>query len=328
MATSKPTKPTEFLPTGFGGTKNDFSQTLKNTGFSATEKQVLQGDNLNFTLDGIGKQLKYLTEVVDYINSIGLGKVPYINGDNKLDVADINTLLPPQSGNSGKLLTTNGTNVSWSSSIKEIGDLYFTSNFNKVLASNEVWLDGTAGDNQNGVVPTTGDWATLFSIYGYIYDTSYTGTGYFKLPNFTNRCIFGGTSAGYIGAGLPNIVANVQNAGNHSHNRGTQEISGSFWDLASSGAGNNNEMGDADGSFYTKARGVGNAIHKATNVTKTAENYDGIGFRASRTWSGKSSVEGEHNHIVNVSLSSGGILGNSNTVQPPAIKVRVYTRYK
>lgn len=327
MATNKPTKPSnEFLSTGFGGVKNDFSSTLKSRGFEANSPQILQGDNLNFSLDTIGLQLKYLTIIADYINGINSGKVPYVNGNGQFDVADINTLLPSQTDQNGKFLTTNGSVCSWSNDFRVIGEPIFTLNFNKVLAENEVWLDGTAGTNHDGVVPIDGIWATLFSIYGWVYDTSYTNTDYFKLPNFTNKCIWGGTTAGYIGAGLPNITANTVENGDHNHNKGTMEISGSFWDLASSGAGKNSEMGDADGAFYTKARGVGNSIHKATDVTKTAENYDGIGFRASRTWSGKTETKGKHTHIVNVSDSNTNILGKSNTVQPPAIKVRVYTR--
>ena len=272
MSTNKPTKPdNEFLPNGFGTAsgviKNDFSDTKKLNGFSANIEDVLQGDNLNYALDTIGQQLKYLTTVVDYINTISSGKVPYIDTNNKLSEGDINTLLPSQSGNNGKYLTTNGINTSWSNDFKIIGELYFTLDFNKVLAENEVWLEGA-------VKPITGEWANLFAKYGYQYDVSYTGTNQFRLPNFLNRSIWGGTTAGYIEAGLPNIRGHLHGAGQFAF--------------------------DEEGNAFYK-RGTG------TLIVNSGEKDNDYGFDASRC---------------------SNVYGKSNTVQPPAIKVRVYTRYK
>ena len=206
MATTKPTKPNDLMPTSFGGVKNPFDTTLINDGFSANYEEILRGDNLNYMLDAIGKELDYLTTVVDYITSINAGKVLYINSNDKLDSTDINGLLPTQSGNSGKYLTTNGTSCSWSSDFRVIGEPIITLNFNYTLPDNCTWLDNTGGDRGDGTAPTTGDWANLFAIYGYTYDTSYTGQSRFRLPNFNNRVIWGGSTAGYIEAGLPNIT--------------------------------------------------------------------------------------------------------------------------
>lgn len=288
MATSKPTKPTDLMPETFAtdGVKNNFSLDKIQNGFSANFEDIFQGDNINYMLDSIGKQLKYLNTVVDYINAIGVKKVPYINASNQLDSGDIDTLLPTQSGNSGKYLTTNGTNCSWSNDFRIIGEPIFTLNFNYTLPSNCVWLDGTAGENNDGVVPTTGDWATLFSIYGWQYDTSYTNTGYFKLPNFTNKTIWGGTSAGYVEAGLPNITGKID-------------------------ASNQGINAESFGETYAQITGVFEGIYGYQSATVDASvggtMLRGFNFDASR---------------------SNPIYGNSNTVQPPAIKVRVYTRYK
>ena len=275
MATIKPTKPTNLMPTHFAdsGVKNNFSSAKIETGFSANFDDILQGDNLNYMLDSIGKQLAYLNTVVDYINGISVGKVPYVSSNNQLDSGDINTLLPTQTGNTGKYLTTNGTNCSWSNDFRVIGEPIITLNFNYVLPSNCVWLDGTGGENNNGVVPTTGDWAALFAIYGWQYDTSYTNTSNFKLPNFSNRVIWGGSTAGYIEAGLPNITGLIGAIGR----------TGAVY----------------SGAFYYA--GLGGTL---SNDGKQDNN---IGFDASR---------------------SSSIYGNSSTVQPPAIKARVYTRYK
>jgi len=272
MPINKPTKPdNEFLPNGFGTAsgvvKNDFSDTKKLNGFSANVEDILQGDNLNFSLDTIGQQLKYLTTVVDYITSITTNKIPYVNGNNQLDYGNIHTFLPSQSGNSGKFLTTNGANqLSWAESVTDIGDPIFTLNFNKVLPENYVWLEGQEKD-------TVGDFAGLFAIYGYMYSPYSSGTK-FKLPNFTNRTIWGGTTAGYIQAGLPNLEGWVQGAGQGS--------------------------GHCDNQLFTR-RGQGVLVKNDGEKDNT---YD---FNA-------------HNY--------NSIYGNSNTVQPPAIKVRVYTRYK
>lgn len=273
MAVTKPTKPdNEFLPNGFGTAsgvaKADFSDTKKLNGFSRDVQDKLQGDNLNYSLDTIGQQLKYLTTVVDYITSITTNKIPYVDSNNQLNYGDIHTFLPSQSGNSGKFLTTNGANtLSWAENVTDIGDPIFTLNFNKVLPENYVWLEGA-------VKPTTGDWANLFAIYGYQYDTSYTGTSNFRLPNFLNRSIWGGTTAGYIEAGLPNITGHLHGAGQFAFD----------------------ESGNA---FYKRGAG--------TVVSNSGEKDNDYGFNASRCSS---------------------VYGKSSTVQPPVIKVRVYTRYK
>lgn len=280
MATTKPTKPTDLMPTHFAdsGVKNNFSSTKIEQGFSSNFDDILQGDNLNYMLDSIGKQLEYLNTVIDHINSIGIKKVLYINADNKLDSTDINGLLPPQAGNAGKYLTTNGTNASWSNDFRVIGEPIITLNFNYVLPPNCVWLDGTGGENNNGVVPITGDWAALFAIYGWQYDTSYTNTQQFRLPNFSNRVIWGGSSAGYIAAGLPNITGTAR----YGSWSALQDKSGAF---------NNSNNGNGGG--------YGDSWRGSTQI--------GLNFNASL---------------------SNAIYGKSSTVQPPAIKAKVYTRYK
>ena len=283
MATTKPTKDfTEFLPTGFGTAegvvKNDFEATKKLNGFSANIDDILRGDNLNYMLDNVGKQLKYLTIIADFLNSVSTNKIPYVDNSNQFNFGDINTFLPSQSGKNGSYLSTNGTTCSWSNDFTKIGDPQITLNFNQTLPNNCVWLDGTAGENHDGVVPTTGDWATLFSIYGYAYSEWDSGNT-FKLPNFTGRAIWGGTSAGYIGAGIPNVTGYVGRVD------GGASASGAFY--ASGTAGKlENQDGQPDPKVYFNAN---------------------LGT--------KPSARGIYRDDV-------------NTVQPPAIKVRVYTRYK
>lgn len=283
MAIDKPTKPTEFLPNGFGTSesvvKADFSDTKKLNGFSADTDDILQGDNLNYTLDTIGKQLKYLTTVVDYMTTISTGKFPYVNGNNKFDMADIHTFLPTQTGNSGKLLTTDGSNnLSWTSAITQIGDPIFTLNFNLDLTDTDyVWLEGQT--------LAKASFPELFAVYGYNYDTSLTGSDNFKLPNFLNKSIWGGTTVGYINAGLPNITAEGILTSTAITKKASQY----------------NE------SFYKGALQLSDTAQVKPDVKDDSQGTNGgtVTFDASR---------------------SSNIYGNSSTVQPPAIKVRVYTR--
>lgn len=267
---NKPTKNfTNFLPNGFGTAdgvvKNDFSSTKKENGFSTQVEDIFAGENINYMLDTIGKQLKYLTDVVDYLVSIPSGNVPYING-NDMTSATIHTLLPSQTDNAGKFLTTNGANsLSWAASVTDIGDPLFTLNFNKTLPENYIWLDGQELN--------VADYEDLFAIYGYAYSNYNSGTK-FKVPNFNNCTIWGGTTAGKVEAGLPNLVGWFQGAAQGD--------------------------GYCDNRLFTK-RGTG---AKVKNDGEKDNTYD---FNA-------------HNYNA--------IYGNSSTVQPPAIKVRAYTRAK
>lgn len=197
-----------------------------------------------------------------------------------------------------------------------IGVPQLTLAFN-TLPPNCVWLEGAT------VSRTT--YASLFAIYGTTYGAG-DGSTTFKLPDLRNRVFWGGTTAGYLGAGFPSLTSTTASAGAHTHTRGTMEIAGSFWDLASTGYQDGNYMGSADGAFYTNARGSGNASHKASSVTKLSDGHDGIGFRASRNWTGSTSSSGAHTHAVTIS-DGYGILGAATTVRPPAVKVRIYTRY-
>ena len=149
-----------------------------------------------------------------------------------------------------------------------IGVPQFTLNFNATLPENCIWLEGAE------VSRTT--YSILFGIYGTTYGAG-DGSTTFKLPDFRNRAIWGANSAGYLSAGLPNIIGAFRLQGTE----GSSAVSGAFSAGAkggSWGAGHNN----------------------------TAENPL-ISFNAS--W-------------------SNSIYGNSSTVQPPSIKVRVYTRYQ
>lgn len=149
-----------------------------------------------------------------------------------------------------------------------IGAPQITFNFNATLPENCIWLEGAE------VSRTT--YATLFGIYGTTYGEG-DGSTTFNLPDCRNRVLWGGETAGYISAGLPNITGNFFDSDVHVNSFGT----GAF----------------ARGTRATNQEGGGGSSLP----------YGGINFDAS--WSNP-------------------IYGNSSTVQPPAIKCRVYTRYQ
>lgn len=152
-----------------------------------------------------------------------------------------------------------------------IGAPQITFNFNAVLPDNCIWLEGAE------VSRTT--YSTLFGVYGTTYGEG-DGSTTFNLPDCRNRVFWGGESAGYIEAGLPNIKA-------------AWAVDNNDWISGAVTLSSSNNKG-ADGSSGYQRQAVFNASRSAA----TAVQANGI-YRE-----------------------------DCYTVQPPAIKVRVYTRYK
>lgn len=176
-------------------------------------------------------------------------------------------------GNIGNALTNT---TYWAKAVftgaSPIGAPQITLNFGATLPENCIWLEGAT-------VSRT-DYSTLFGIYGTTYGAG-DGSTTFKLPDFRNRAIWGADTAGYLGAGLPNITGvGMRVSSEIFNNRG---CSGAIY-ASSSNTGGGGENGD---------RGFSHS--------------GGFNFDASR---------------------SSNIYGKSSTVQPNAIKVRVYTRYQ
>ena len=146
----------------------------------------------------------------------------------------------------------------------------------------QVTLDftGTLPENcidLNGAAVSRTTYANLFAIYGTTYGAG-DGSTTFNLPDCRDKVFWGGETAGYVAAGLPNITGSFFCSDIHS---------GSF----------------ANGAFqkdnvYTAQEGGGGS----------GLNDGGINFDASR--------------------SSSVYKSDVTTVQPPALKVRVYTRYQ
>lgn len=106
-------------------------------------------------------------------------------------------------------------------------------------------------------------------------------------------------------------------AGNHSHNRGNMEISGSFGgDDALRGQ---QGLPAPAGAFYPG----GLAHYDADSEYNSDEDGVVIEFRASRTWTGNTSTNGEHTHTFTTASAGGGEAHNN---LQPSIVVYIFRR--
>lgn len=232
-----------------------------------------------------------------------------------------------QSGNIPQ--TDPGTN--WKKAIitgdREIGVPQITLNFDMNLPEGYVDLIGQE-------CPINGDYSILYSLYKTTYNNGTEAAGNFRLPDFRNRAIYGGTVAGYIDAGLPDLGLTIISGGshthsntvttvnNHTHSRGTMNITGRFGVVGKVGA-------VYTGAFYK----YGDSSKPLAN---SGENDIIIGFDASKSWTGSTSGAGSHTHTVKIdsngyhthSITHNGIIGKTDSIYTDGIKVRVFTRYK
>lgn len=103
-------------------------------------------------------------------------------------------------------------------------------------------------------------------------------------------------------------TGSTESSGSHAHTRGSMNITGSL-------IADNELAHSASGCFYSfGASGSG-----CQNDTLCA----GIGFDASRTWTGETSYGGEHAHTVTVSDTGGS---NAHSIMQPYLAVYMWKR--
>lgn len=107
-----------------------------------------------------------------------------------------------------------------------------------------------------------------------------------------------------------NHSGSTNSTGDHSHTRGSMNITGSLLSQGSHVQGTN-------GAFYeTGANGWrGDNIHTMSNA--------GIGFDASRNWSGSTSSTGSHSHTVTINSTGGG---SAMSLMQPYLAVYMWER--
>lgn len=81
---NKPTKPSETLPSSFGGVKENFSASKISSGYQKNIRDILGGANVNYLLDTLGKKDLYHDAISDYINALPVNKTIMTNANNNL----------------------------------------------------------------------------------------------------------------------------------------------------------------------------------------------------------------------------------------------------
>ena len=114
MAINKPVRPDSELPESWGGTQYPYSEYQIAEGFPETVPTVIDGGTLNYEKNAVFERLKYLTAIADAINNIPIGKMLVVDSNNRFDYDS--PLLPDQTDNAGKVLTTDGKYASWQQS--------------------------------------------------------------------------------------------------------------------------------------------------------------------------------------------------------------------
>ena len=224
-------------------------------------------EEMNAVQYGLSYQIAYLLQegIPAYDSATEYSNTSIVKVINNNELELYHSL---QNGNIGNALsnTSYWTRVYFTNT-GVIGQPQITLDFS-TLPVDCIWLEGQTVSRST--------YSGLFSIYGTSYGAG-DGSTTFKLPNFQNMTIWGGTSAGYLSAGIPNITGYV---------------------------------GRVDGG--TSAYGAFYANGKAGKLeNKTGEPDARVYFDA------------------NAGAIVPGIYRNTaTTVQPPAIKVRVFTRYQ
>ena len=209
--------------------------------------------------------------------TIDAGKITDFKMNHALEIAKVEDL---KSMTVETIINNYSSTTNISNAYTPIGDPIFT--FSKSIdTSKEIWLRGQT-------VSRT-EYSNLFNIYGTSFGAG-DGKSTFKLPNFTNKTIWGSDSSlGEVSSGLPNIIGYAS---------GTETVykDGSGWKDAYS------QDPTRFGAFRRKSN-----IVAGKSDQNVAYDNDLWGFDASR-----------YNSIY----------GKSSIVQPPAVKIYVKTRYK
>lgn len=85
MAQNRPNKPSVTLPDNFGGVKSEFSSKRISNGYESSTPEIVEGGNLNYMLDGLFQNTKYMRTVLDYVRDTPVGKMFWVNSNGQMD---------------------------------------------------------------------------------------------------------------------------------------------------------------------------------------------------------------------------------------------------
>ena len=117
-------------------------------------------------------------------------------------------------------------------------------------------------------------------------------------------------------ANMPTHSHSCSSTGNHTHTRGSMNITGNF---------NGSQLYDVNpgvaSPYAAGAFGVGGSVGRLTNYSEGDNNQNGFNFDASRNWSGATSTNGNHQHTIGNNGS-----GTAFNIMPPYIVAYVWRR--
>ncbi len=205
------------------------------------------------------------------------------------------------------------------------------------------WLkcDGTA----YSYTAEGGKYKALYDIIGTTFGEGTEGST-FKVPDMSNRFVEGASSTHplgtYVEAGLPNHShtftgsnATSGTNGNHSHSRGTMDITGEYKVYLGNTSGKYIEgHWHSESGAFSVVNGYSSTIatpwsNSYNNTTINSE----LTFTASNNWSGSLSYTGNHSHTFTAKGTIGNasanqaVYGKSSTVQPKALCLNYIIRY-
>lgn len=305
---TKPTKPSNNIPNSFGGTKENFSASKIENGYEPNVADILGGANLNYMLDTLGKKQVYYDTITDFINNIPIAKTITVDTNNNLVYKDF-----LGGRNFGELvysaipLTDNGLKLLDGSLIQGDG-----------IYANFVTYMASLVSTYPSIFVTEAVWQQNVATYGvcgkFVYDSTNNTVRLPKITGIIEGTVDVNALGDIVEGGIPqhSHSGSMTSAGGHNHNRGDMDIWGVLGGICPNGA-------YTDGSFYnlrdTQVQGHG---------TSPVPNQI-VDFLASRTWSGRTSWEGDHTHTIGISNANNGIYKTSiSKVQPQTIKMYVY----
>lgn len=200
-----------------------------------------------------------------------------------------------------------------------VGDLLFSLNFSAPDPNKYIELRGQAVSRDQ--------YSELYAVFTTTYNTGGEAAGEFRLPDFTDRTIWGGTTAGVIAASIPSITASCGYAGGHYHGISSSGAHTHKTDEKGNHRHKTKETTDNDdiGGYLTSGtKGDGGAAIYTDYAGDHSHNISSSGAHTHTT-----NPVDDHKHTISLSPSKSGIYkSTATTVQPPAIKVRVYARYE
>ena len=338
---NKPINPNVQIPPNFAvnGQKADFTQQKIQNGFNMLEPDILAGDNLNKFIDDTYKSITYSNAgVADLYRSAIVYDAAETYYQNSIvfnvDLnGEVSIYLSKVNDNVGNSLSNNNY---WEKiqlgTVRNIGEI--VQSVVPLTDAGLHLLDGglisgtgiykefvdyiaglyIANPNANYFI-TESAWQSSVATYGvcgkFVYDSVNNTVRLPKITGIIEGTIDSTALGDLVQAGLPLMYTST--TGSHAHTRGTQNITGSM----AITSGSYSDLFDETVDMYGAFSGTKTALYADSHTGIAIQGYSVVNFNAATTWSGETSLAGDHYHTTSWGA-------NVNTVQPQTIKAFVY----